>query len=61
MREIVFSQNAGKALMNLLDYVETNWSLKAKNNFISKLDKSIFRIQTNPELFSKSEINKRQH
>ncbi len=61
MREIVFSKKAGKALTDLLEYLEHNWSARVKNNFISKLDKSIHLIQKDPEIFSTSDVNKKRH
>ena len=60
-REIVFSKNAEKRLIDLLAYLELKWSVKVREKFISKLDKSIYLIQNEPEIFPKSQINKNQY
>jgi plasmid stabilization system protein ParE len=60
-REIIFSKNAEKSLIDLLEYLEFKWSIKVREKFISKLDKSIYLIQNEPEIFPKSQINKNQH
>ena len=60
-REIVFSRNAEKSLIDLLEYLEFKWSIKVREKFISQLDKSIYLIQSEPETFPKSQINKNQH
>lgn len=59
-REVIFSKNAEKRLIDLLEYLELKWSLKVINKFISKLDKSIYIIQNEPEIFPKSQVNKNQ-
>jgi plasmid stabilization system protein ParE len=60
-REIVFSKNAEKSLIDLLEYLEFKWSIKVREKFISKLDESIYLIQNKPEIFPKSQINKNQY
>jgi plasmid stabilization system protein ParE len=60
-REIIFSKNAEKNLIDLLEYLELKWSIKVRDKFISKLDKSIYLIQEEPEIFPKSQINKNQY
>nr|WP_315251667.1 type II toxin-antitoxin system RelE/ParE family toxin [uncultured Flavobacterium sp.] len=60
-REIIFSKNAEKSLIDLLEYLEFKWSVKVKEKFILKLDKLIYLIQKDPEIFPKSQINKFQH
>lgn len=57
-REIIFSKNAEKTLIDLLEYLELKWSIKVRDQFISKLDKSIYLIQNEPGIFPKSQINK---
>lgn len=57
-RTIVFSKNAEKGLSELFEYLESRWSERIKNNFISNLDKVIYLIQIEPEIFPKSELNK---
>lgn len=60
-REIIFSKNAEKTLIDLLEYLELKWSIKVRDKFISKLDKSIYLIQNEPGIFPKSQINKEQY
>jgi plasmid stabilization system protein ParE len=60
-REIIFSKNAEKSLINLLEYLEFKWSIKVREKFILKLDKLIYLIQNDPEVFPKSQINKSQY
>jgi plasmid stabilization system protein ParE len=60
-REIIFSKNAEKKLIDLLEYLEFKWSAKVRDKFISKLDKSVNLIQKEPEMFPKSQINNNQH
>ena len=43
-----------------MEYLEFKWSTKVRDKFISKLDKSIYLIQNEPEIFPKSQINKKQ-
>ncbi|MBS7252964.1 type II toxin-antitoxin system RelE/ParE family toxin [Flavobacterium branchiicola] len=56
-RTIIFSKNAEKSLFELFEYLELKWSQKVKNKFISNLDKVIYLIQIEPEIFPKSELN----
>jgi plasmid stabilization system protein ParE len=60
-REIIFSKNAEKNVIDLLEYLELKWSIKVRDKFISKLDKSIYLIQNEPEIFPKSQINKEHY
>ncbi|TRX39423.1 type II toxin-antitoxin system RelE/ParE family toxin [Flavobacterium restrictum] len=60
-REIIFSKNAEKSLIDLLEHLELKWSIKVREKFILKLDKLIHLIQNEPEIFPKSQINKNQH
>lgn len=60
-REIIFSKNAEKSLINLLEHLEFKWSIKVRGKFILKLDKLIYLIQNDPEIFPKSQINKSQY
>lgn len=43
-RTIVFSKNAEKSLFELFEYLESRWSERIKNKFISNLDKVIYLI-----------------
>ena len=60
-RTIIFSKNAEKSLFELFEYLEIKWSKKVKDKFTSNLDKVIYLIQTEPEIFPKSELNKNYH
>ena len=53
---IYLSPRAKIRLENILDYLINNWSVKTKDNFLSKLDRTISLIQTSPKLFPKSNI-----
>jgi len=54
-REVRLSKRAMKKLDNLLVYLEKEWSIKVKNDFIVKLDKSLKQIQKLPDSFPESE------
>ncbi|OXG09457.1 ParE-like toxin of type II ParDE toxin-antitoxin system [Flavobacterium araucananum] len=58
-RAIIFSKNAEKNLFELFGYLEIKWSKTVKNKFISNLDKVIYLIQSDPENFPKSELNRK--
>ena len=60
-RTIIFSKNSEQSLANILEYLEFKWSTKVKEQFIKKLDQSVYLIQTNPDTFPKSQINKNQY
>jgi plasmid stabilization system protein ParE len=47
-RKIVLSKTAKNNLTHLLDYLESNWPKKVKNDFIKKLDISLLRISHYP-------------
>ena len=49
MRTIKLSKRASKKLDKLLEYLETEWSLKVKSNFIKKFDKSLEQIKIYPD------------
>ena len=55
MRKVILSKRASGKLDKLLEYLETEWSLKVKNDFINKLDKSIKQIQKYPESCKKTD------
>ena len=61
IRKIKLSKRASNKLEKLLDYLENEWSLKIKNDFIKKLDKSLSLIQENPDYFQKSDTVKGLH
>jgi len=49
MRKVILSKRASGKLDKLLEYLEREWSLKAKKDFINKLDRSLKQIQKYPE------------
>lgn len=56
--QVVLSKRAKIKLENLLDYLEKEWSLKSKNDFIKKLDRSIAQISRLPESCPESRVFK---
>ena len=61
MRKIVFSKQASNKFEKLLDYLETKWSEKVKQNFIKKFDDSVKFISLFPEATEKSNVKKGLH
>jgi len=61
MRKIILSKRASKKLDKLLEYLESEWSLKVKTDFIKKLDKSLNQIQRYPESCQKTDFVKGLH
>jgi len=61
VRTIKLSKHAAKKLDKLLEYLENEWSLKVKKEFIDRLDKSLKLIQENPDLFPESILKKGLH
>ena len=61
MRKVILSKRASQKLDRLINYLETEWSKKIKNEFIIKLDKSLNRIKRFPESTEKSNIKKGLH
>ncbi len=58
MRKIIFSPRSKFQLEQLLEYLETKFSISTKKKFISKLDKIIEIIKKNPDTFPCSNKNK---
>ena len=54
-RKIRLSGRAKKQLDTLLIYLENEWSVKIKNNFILKIEESFKLIQGHPDSFPASE------
>lgn len=50
-RNVIISKLASKKLEKLFDYLIENWSVKTKNKFVIKLDKSIDIIKKQPYSF----------
>ena len=57
MRKITVSKTALKNSLSIAEYIEAKFSLKARNEFIDKVEKAFEMIRSNPEIFPKSEIN----
>jgi plasmid stabilization system protein ParE len=49
MRKVILSKRTSKKIDKLLNYLEFKWSEKVKQDFISKLDKSIKKVREFPE------------
>ena len=60
-RRIKLSATAKKKLSVLLEYLEEEWSAKAKIDFIQKLDKSLNQISRFPNSNPKSTLVKDLH
>ena len=54
-REVRLSKRAMKRLDKLLVFLEEEWSIKVKNDFIKKLDKALKQLQEHPTSFPESE------
>lgn len=54
-REVRLSKRAMKRLDKLFVFLEKEWSIKVKNNFIKKLDRSLKQLQEHPTSFPESE------
>jgi len=61
MSKIKLSKRASNKLEKLLVYLELEWSLKVKNDFIKKLDKSLERVQKFPESCQQTDFMKGLH
>lgn len=61
MSKIKLSKRASNKLEKLLVYLELEWSLKVKNDFIKKLDKSLKRVQKFPESCQQTDFMKGLH
>ncbi len=61
MREIILSKRAARKLDKLLKYLESEWSLTVKDNFLDKIDQTIIQLKTFPEIGQKTGLVKRLH
>ena len=61
MRKVIFSIRASKRLEKLLEYLESEWSVRVKKNFIIKLDQALNRVKKFSESTQESEIQKGLH
>lgn len=60
-RRIILSKRASKRLEKLLEYLESEWSFKVKNDFIKNMDKSLKQIQKYPDSFQQTDFVKGLH
>ena len=61
MRKLKISITAQQRTQELLEYLEAKWSSRIRIKFAKKLYDSLNKIRSNPELFPKSEVNKKLH
>lgn len=54
-RKIVLSKRESTNLDKLLDYLESRWSVKVKDNFIKKMDRAFDILKDKPESSQKSD------
>lgn len=59
--KVVLSPTARRKLENLLEYLQEEWSVKVKLEFMAKLDKSIEQISTHPKSCPESQRFKGLH
>ena len=60
-RKLFFSKNANYRLLLLLEYLESKWSIKVRDEFEVKFNNCIEIISRTPEIFPKSDRNKQYH
>jgi len=53
--KVYLSAEAAEQLQHILEYLEENWSVKVRDNFISKLERSFQLMSKMPFLFPASE------
>jgi len=61
MRKVVFSKSASYRIDELLHYLESEWSVKVKQNFIQKLDNAVLQICKYPLSAEKSNLKSGLH
>ena len=61
MRKVILSKQASNKLERLLDYLQTEWSEKTKQDFIKKFDNSAKFIASFPKATEKSDLKKGLH
>ena len=59
--KVVLSPTARRKLENLLEYLQEEWSVNVKLEFMAKLDKSIEQISTHPKSCPESQRFKGLH
>ena len=60
-RHIKLSKRSVRNLENLLEYLETAWSLKVKKDFVKKLDSGLLHLSQFPESHPESNVKKGLH
>ena len=60
-RTIKLSKRAAKNLDKLLEYLENEWTVKVRDEFINRLDNSLKIIAKNPDSFPNSDFIKGLH
>ncbi len=50
MKKIVLTKRAADSLENLFQYLENEWSVKVRNEFIKKFENAVYQIQKFPEI-----------
>ena len=58
IRQVILSKQAERKLNKLLEYLEKEWSVKVKHDFILKLDTCLGTITNNPEGFTQTDMIK---
>jgi len=58
MRDIVLSKLAAIKLDKLLNYLESEWSERVKNNYVEKFDQIANQLRTFPEIGQETELVK---
>ncbi len=59
--QVKITRKASLKIKSLLEYLEVNWSVRVKAEFIEKLEKAIKLVAVNPDGFPKSNIVKGLH
>lgn len=59
MRILVITNRAKKNISNVFEYLEFKWNLEVKKKFAVNLMETIKLIQSDPDIFPKSDKNKR--
>jgi len=57
-RKIRLSRRAARKLESLLNYLEIEWSLKVRNDFIAKMDRTLKNNEKFPHSFPESQTVK---
>jgi plasmid stabilization system protein ParE len=56
--KILWTENALKELKSTFDYLIENWTEQEVNSLAQKIEKCIYLISQNPDLFPQSEFQK---